>query len=729
MIWFAIWLGSSIALAQNPRYELLSDGVEHWYIEGEQGKPQFFEKFQTLFDIMFTDRPKLPFGQSVAFLIGVSQYQYISPQLPFVENDLQDMRTFLLNDGGFDHVYIASGKTVTRDLIEDYVRNKLPQWFSTEDRLLFYYSGHGADSGGRTGYMQFSEAQPGNFAGPQVLAINDVEDWCREVQMNHLLFIFDCCASGLAFAPRSGSDSAHNKMIETLSKNGSRTVITAGTADEKTFEVVFSKGRGNGVFTRAFLNAVETGKADKEKDGFMTIGEIMEQSKKEVAHFAVNYERSVSPRLWELEPNHYRGTFVFLNPEAKNLGLELMDDYSEKLPPIIEKVSSSPIPSPIIWIDYELEKAIKTELNISANDEILTSDLYKLTKLNASSKNILNLTGIEQCNNLESLDLSENQIKNIEPLSPLYQLKKLYLSENNYITDLTPISQLKELEELSLSEIQFSDMTFLKDLKNLRALDITSNQEIEDVSILCSLPALDELNISLCSTLNLKTLEGCSNLKKLTIWSMGIDDFGSIAKLEGLEELTIILEFSLDISEIYHLKNLKVISLTSCGIADISSLAPLNRLRVLHLPHNNIVSVDVIREFSSLTSLDLGSNKIKNIHSVLELRQLIELDLSNNLIESIDSIEQLSELEKINLSHNHISSLTFLPDTIRNFQEIDVSHNLIRDITRLYQIYEQDGMNRGLIINLGENELDLDPKGETIRIIRNLQDFGVKIIY
>ncbi|MDZ7309909.1 MAG: DUF1566 domain-containing protein [candidate division KSB1 bacterium] len=310
----------------------LKDGVERWYRVKTAGqKPWFFQQVENLFNVALPSTNQLPFGVSVAFLVGVSQYDFLEPDLPFVKNDVEDMRQFLLNQGGFDTVYVAREKIVNRDLIEDYMRNKLGQWLRQRDRLLFYYAGHGADNRGKTGYMQFAQAQPGNFAGPQVLKINDVSDWSSEIKLDHLLFIFDCCASGLAFepVPRGPVDDV-NGLIATLSRQGSRSVVTAGTADERTYEVETAGGRGNGVFTRAFLNAAETGSADKG-DGFMTIDEIVAQTKNQIAAFAARNKQSLTPRLWPLETAQYRGTFVFVNPEANIRRIALASVYAEKL--------------------------------------------------------------------------------------------------------------------------------------------------------------------------------------------------------------------------------------------------------------------------------------------------------------------------------------------------------------------------------------------------------------
>ena len=326
-----ILLGATLLPAQtNIRSEVLGDKVERYYRpKAASQKPWFFQQVENLFNVVLPPKDQLPFGVSVAFLVGVSQYDYLSPQLPFVKNDLEDMRQFLLNTGGFDTVYVAREKIVNRDLIEDYMRNKFARGLSKRDRLLFYYAGHGADYGGKTGYMQFSGARSERFVSTQLLAINEASNWCSEFSIGHLLFVFDCCASGLAFAPRGEADQI-NALLATLSRNGSRAVMTAGTAGEKTYEVERRDGKGNGVFTRAFLNAAATGLADKG-DGFMTIDEIYARLKDELARFSVQYRQNLTPKLWALDEAQYRGTFVLVNPEASARRIALAEAYSQSL--------------------------------------------------------------------------------------------------------------------------------------------------------------------------------------------------------------------------------------------------------------------------------------------------------------------------------------------------------------------------------------------------------------
>lgn len=319
-------LPAFVVAQTNIQKRTLKDGVERWHrVKAEDRRPWFFQQVENLFNVALPAKDQLPFGVSVAFLIGVSEYDYVRPQLPFVKNDVQDMREFLLNSGGFDTVYVAIDKMATPTLVEDFMTNRFRKSLGQRDRLLFYYSGHGADLGGRTGYIQFSLAQPDNFAS-QVLAINRCVEWSSILPVSHILFLYDCCSSGMAFSPRAGSADTYSQFLSTLSGNGSRTIITAGTSDEKTYEVKDRQGRGNGVFTRAFLNALASGAADQRSTGFITNNEIFAQLEIGVKSFAAIYNKKITPRRWELEEDEFRGTFIFVNPAAKNPSLS--EDYS-----------------------------------------------------------------------------------------------------------------------------------------------------------------------------------------------------------------------------------------------------------------------------------------------------------------------------------------------------------------------------------------------------------------
>jgi hypothetical protein len=72
-----------------PKREMLSDGVERWYVPAPAGgKSYLTRRFEEIYNVVFSKNTR-PFGRSVAFLAGVGKYQNLSPQLPSVRNDIR----------------------------------------------------------------------------------------------------------------------------------------------------------------------------------------------------------------------------------------------------------------------------------------------------------------------------------------------------------------------------------------------------------------------------------------------------------------------------------------------------------------------------------------------------------------------------------------------------------------------------------------------------------------
>jgi len=300
--------------------EKLPDGVEHWYLdESTSGESYLSRRFKEIYNVVFS-KPAQPFGRSVAFIAGVSAYRDL-PSLPSVRNDVTDMRYLLLTKAGFDEVYVAADDVVNRDTIEQYVKETIAARLQRSDRLLFYYSGHGGDNHGKTGYLLFGGAHKGQFWGPQVLAIDTLTDWSRELSIQHILIILDSCASGEGIAPKSSGNESSIQLIQTLSGKGSRTILTAGTGDEATYAVEDRESSGHGVFTKAFLNAFESLSLADRNGGFITITDLFAEVEKEIAKYRAKYAWHTTPRMWTLQETDYGGTFVFLNPRSKSANL------------------------------------------------------------------------------------------------------------------------------------------------------------------------------------------------------------------------------------------------------------------------------------------------------------------------------------------------------------------------------------------------------------------------
>ncbi len=355
----------SDALAQNDiQKQKLSDGVMRYYRSQKEQKPWFFRQVENLFNVLLPNENELPFGKSVAFLVGVSDYEYLSPDLPFVKNDLEALREYLLERGGFDEVYVAADDIVTTRLVEDYILNQFSTKLGAKDRLLFYYSGHGADFRGNTGYLQFSKVRSGQFDTDQWLAIDRCFEWSKVLPASHVLFIFDCCVSGLAFTKEGSSDS-RTDILRTLGGERSRMVITAGTGKESSLGLPDKRS----VFTDAFLNAL---KNPRTEDCFVTITQIFAQVESEVLLAAKRKGHTQTPMIQDIERSEKsKGRFLFIDTSSpKNACLS--KDAKDRLKAIdkgsdvirAEVSPPKPEPEPVVEIRQEPKTETKPVVEI-----------------------------------------------------------------------------------------------------------------------------------------------------------------------------------------------------------------------------------------------------------------------------------------------------------------------------------------------------------------------------
>jgi len=144
--------------------------------------------------------------------------------------------------------------------------------------------------------------------------------------------------------------------------------------------------------------------------------------------------------------------------------------------------------------DANLRGALEEALGINAGGDITKEALAGLSgSLNAESKGITNLSGLEHCTGLTTLWLVDNQISDISSVANLTGLNVLELQSNS-ISDISAVANLTGLIGLGLSGNQISDITALANLTNLTQLHLYGNA-ISDISPLANLTNLTNLNL------------------------------------------------------------------------------------------------------------------------------------------------------------------------------------------------------------------------------------------
>ena len=147
-----------------------------------------------------------------------------------------------------------------------------------------------------------------------------------------------------------------------------------------------------------------------------------------------------------------------------------------------------PDPEVVSIPDRNLATVVRETLGLELGDAVTQLDMLRLGHLEASARQITDLTGLEHAVNLTSLSLDQNQIRDITPLAGSTILGGLQLNGNS-ISDLSPLAGMTNLGSLDLRENSVSDLSPLAGLTHLGRLELSGNP-LSDRSITTHIPAL-----------------------------------------------------------------------------------------------------------------------------------------------------------------------------------------------------------------------------------------------
>lgn len=236
-------------------------------------------------------------GQRHALIITNATYDDPKlTQLRSPSHDGQALARALGNEavGGFDVRLLA-------DADERTVRRSLSTFFADRDRddlLLVHFSCHGVkDPWGRL-YLAARDTELSTLSATGIRA-GFINELLAETHSRRVVLILDCCYSG-AFArgvlPRSG---VQVEVGDELGAGSGRVVLTASSATEYAFDggsLAWSYGQPS-AFTGALVEGLETGAADLNEDGEITIDELYEYVRRRIRETTPGQ----TPRRWILD--------------------------------------------------------------------------------------------------------------------------------------------------------------------------------------------------------------------------------------------------------------------------------------------------------------------------------------------------------------------------------------------------------------------------------------------
>jgi WD40 repeat protein len=273
------------------------------------------------------------FQYSLAVVIGIDDYRNGVPSLKTPVNDAQTLAAILQDRHGYD-VKLLLNEAANCTALKDLLGTELPKQLSKDDRLLFYFAGHGIalnGDDGPEGYLIPSDARLGDIS--TYVSMATVNQALLKLPCRHFLGILDCCFAG-AFRWSSTRKlvpielgTLHKERYDRFIRDPAWQVITSAASDQFAQDAFDLKSTQRGLqgnhspFAAALIEALE-GSADAYPpaqagkpagDGVITATELYLYLRDRVEPDAETRAMRQTPGIFPLT-RHDKGEFIFLSP-------------------------------------------------------------------------------------------------------------------------------------------------------------------------------------------------------------------------------------------------------------------------------------------------------------------------------------------------------------------------------------------------------------------------------
>lgn len=269
---------------------------------------------------------KTEYSNSWALIIGIDNYKYASP-LNYACSDARAVANLLKEKFGFAKKNIKSlmDNKASKKNIEKSFQNFSKDDISSDDRILFFFAGHGCTHTGKRGEVGYIIPYDGKTDDRSSLirwdAILRNTDF---IKAKHVLFIMDACYGGIAIN-RSGG----KRFLKSMLQRSATQILTAGKADE---EVADAGGPlpEHSIFTGYLIKALN-GEAASDDD-IITANNVMSYVYDRVSK---DINSNQTPHFGYLDGD---GDFIFDAPILNKIKEEVRIDedilIETKIPPI-----------------------------------------------------------------------------------------------------------------------------------------------------------------------------------------------------------------------------------------------------------------------------------------------------------------------------------------------------------------------------------------------------------
>ena len=258
-------------------------------------------------------------------LIGVEKFQDADMQdrqLDTVMNDVDAMREILASQCDYppDNIITITGDEATIEGIKTVFDSILPDKIHENDRLLVFYSGHGA-SREPTG----KQLERGYIATYDTRRDGDNMNWQSMWQMDEfvpyvekridarqMLFIIDCCFSGLVHAPSGYEKYRRNQCPDDMRKATKRKSVQIYAAGGKGEKILASSGTNPpiSVFVESIKRVLSNVNPYSYPEGFLSAFKLELPVSIQIRKTSIDLDKVQHPTYYFFESDE-SGEFVF----------------------------------------------------------------------------------------------------------------------------------------------------------------------------------------------------------------------------------------------------------------------------------------------------------------------------------------------------------------------------------------------------------------------------------
>ncbi len=366
-------------------------------------------------------------------------------------------------------------------------------------------------------------------------------------------------------------------------------------------------------------------------------------------------------------------------------------------------------------------------LGLTDGDILDLKYMINLRYLNLDDNNLTDLSPVSGLTDLEQLSVYKNpDLTDLSPLAGLTGLRNVNF-DSSLVTDYSFMAGMTKLEYVNLFDVQEdTDLSALSGLTNVKSIAIASNNFTPDLSFLSGMTGLRSLSLQVNPSLEELDLSFAANMTELThldIYNysqdtVSVTDLTPLAGLTKLQELSIPAEVKslAPLAGLTELRSLNLQTRNGNGsyypLTDISALSGMTKLTTLFLALGDVKDLSPVSGLTSLTDLNLyGNFNCPDLQFLSGLAKLTNLSIELGDVKDLSPVSGLTSLTDLQIYGNFsCSDLQFLSG-LTKLRTLQIRPNNGEGATPLTSLKGLENLTelRELHVNGPGNLTDVEP--------------------